>query len=66
MIGAASFRNRFAALPGGVRGALWMSAGSLFFAMIYVVIRRLTETVPIQELVRHCHVNSVASARPVL
>ena len=51
MLGAASFRNRFAALPGGVRGALWMSAGSLFFAMIYVVIRRLTETVPIQELV---------------
>ncbi len=51
MVGTASFRNRFAALPGGVRGALWMSAGSLFFAMIYVVIRRLTETVPIQELV---------------
>ncbi len=51
MIGTASFRRRLAALPGGVRGALWMSAASFFFALVYVVIRRLTETVPIQELV---------------
>ena len=51
MIGAASIHNRFAALPDVVRGALWMSAASFFFALIYVVIRRLTETVPIMELV---------------
>ena len=43
--------RRLAALPDAVRGALWMSAASLFFAVIYVVIRRLTQTVPIQELV---------------
>ena len=51
MIGIASFRHRLAALPGGVRGALWMAAASFFFALVYVVIRRLTETIPIQELV---------------
>lgn len=50
-IGTASFRARLAALPGGIQGALWMSMASFFFALIYVVIRRLTETVPIQELV---------------
>ncbi len=50
-MGDPSLRQRLAALPGGVRGVLWMSAASFFFALIYVVIRRLTETVPIPELV---------------
>ncbi len=51
MTDIASIQHRLAALPGSVRGALWMSAASFFFALIYVVIRRLTESVPIQELV---------------
>ena len=46
-----SLRTRLSALPGGIRGALWMSTASFFFALVYVLIRRLTETVPIQELV---------------
>jgi len=37
MIGATSFRARFAALPDVVRGALWMSAASFFFALIYLI-----------------------------
>ena len=43
--------RRLDALPAGFRGMLWMSAASFFFAMVYVVIRRLSRSVPIEELV---------------
>ena len=42
-----SFHN----LPGPARGALWMSASTLLYAVIYFIIRHLTETVPIMEMV---------------
>ncbi len=58
--------HRLAALPGAVRGALWMSAASFFFAVIYVVIRRLTLTVPIQELVLFRAVLGIAFMAPWL
>jgi len=41
----------FNKLPGPVRGALWMSASTALYAGIYFIIRRLTETVPIMEMV---------------
>ena len=44
-------RQRLAHQPAGIRGMLWMSAASFFFAMVYVIIRRLLQTVPIEELV---------------
>jgi drug/metabolite transporter (DMT)-like permease len=43
--------QKFHDLPGPVRGALWMSASALLYACIYFIIRRLTDTVPIMELV---------------
>ncbi len=47
----AAVGRRLGALPAGFRGMLWMSAASFFFAMAYVVIRRLSQTVPIEDLV---------------
>jgi drug/metabolite transporter (DMT)-like permease len=41
----------FQNLSGAVRGALWMSASALLYAGIYFIIRRLTDTVPIMEMV---------------
>ena len=46
-----AIRTRLAGLPANVRGMLWMSAASFLFAMVYVVIRRLAQTVPIEEMV---------------
>lgn len=44
-------RDRFAALPDTVRGAFWMSSAALLFALVYVTVRRLSEGLPIAELV---------------
>lgn len=41
----------FQNLPGPARGVLWMSASSVLYACIYFIIRHLTATVPILELV---------------
>lgn len=38
-------------MPASLRGVLWMTAASFFYACLYVLIRRLTESVPIFELV---------------
>ncbi len=46
-----SLRRSITSLPPVIRGVLWMSAASFLYAFVYVVIRRLTETVPIMELV---------------
>ena len=51
MTGWASSRRWFAALPGPVRGAFWMSAAAFSYSLVYVTIRQLTDSVPILELV---------------
>ncbi len=62
----ASAGRRFASLPAGFRGMLWMSAASFFFAMVYVVIRRLSQSVPIEELVFLRAVMGIAVMTPWL
>ncbi len=54
------------ALPAGVRGALWMSISAFLYACLYVVIRRLTDTLPILELVFLRGVMGVILALPWL
>ena len=65
-MGKARFHDRLAALPNGVRGVLWMSAASFSFACVYVVIRKLTEAVPILELVLFRAVLGMAFTAPWL
>lgn len=40
-----------AQLSGSVRGVLWMLLSSLFYALIYVVVRALTESFPVNQIV---------------
>lgn len=61
-----AIRSRLTALPAGLRGMAWMSAASFFFAMVYVAIRRLSQTVPIEELVLLRAVMGIAVMSPWL
>ena len=38
-------------LPGPVRGVLWMLLASLFYALIYVVVRGLSENFAVNQIV---------------
>ena len=44
-------RRQLAELPGPLRGILWMLLSSLFYALIYGVVRGLSETFPAQQIV---------------
>lgn len=66
MTGTGRIETWFSALPSGVRGALWMSISAFIYACLYVVIRRLTDTVPIFELVFLRGVMGVALTLPWL
>ena len=61
-----AIRTYFDGLPGAVRGALWMSFSAFLYACLYVIIRRLTETVPILELVFLRGVMGMALSAPWL
>ena len=44
-------QNLIANTPGAVRGVLWMLISSLFYALIYVVVRALSETFDVNQIV---------------
>lgn len=46
-----SFLFTLGQLPGAARGILWMLLGSLFYALIYVVVRGLSETFAVNQIV---------------
>jgi drug/metabolite transporter (DMT)-like permease len=41
----------FSQLTGSVRGVLWMLLSSVFYSLIYVVVRGLTESFPVNQIV---------------
>lgn len=44
------FRVRWAALPGNVRGSIWMSVGGLVFAVMAALIKHTGKTLPVIEI----------------